>query len=83
MLPGLDARPDKVKLALDKTAYKAGDTLTATLTPPHPGKGLVMVESDRMLFVQALDVKPGTRISILGHDLCGPRMWRRRSSRLA
>ena len=61
---GLDARPDKVKLALDKTAYKAGDTLTATLTPPHPGKGLVMVESDRMLFVQALDVKPGTRISI-------------------
>ncbi|RZA19796.1 MAG: alpha-2-macroglobulin family protein [Lysobacteraceae bacterium] len=61
---GLDARPDKVKLALDKTAYRSGDTLKATLTPPHPGKGLVMVESDRMLFVQAIDVKPGTVIEI-------------------
>ena len=29
---GLDARPDKVKLALDKTAYKAGDVLKVTLT---------------------------------------------------
>ena len=61
---GLDARPDKVKLALDKTAYRAGDTLKATLTPPHAGKGLIMVESDRMLFVQAIDVKPGTVVEI-------------------
>ncbi len=61
---GLDARPDKVKLALDKTAYRAGDTLKATLTPPHAGKGLIMVESDHMLFVQAIDVKPGTVIEI-------------------
>ena len=61
---GLDARPDKVKLALDKTAYRAGDTLKATLTPPHPGKGLLLVESDRMLFVQAIDVKPGTVVEV-------------------
>ncbi|HSD17160.1 MAG TPA: alpha-2-macroglobulin [Thermomonas sp.] len=61
---GLDARPDKVKLALDKTAYRAGDTLKATLTPPHAGKGLLLVESDRMLFVQAIDVKPGTVVEI-------------------
>ncbi|MGV8923339.1 MAG: alpha-2-macroglobulin family protein [Thermomonas sp.] len=61
---GLDARPDKVKIALDKTAYRAGDILKATLTPPHAGKGLVMVESDHMLFVQAVDVKPGTVIEI-------------------
>ena len=27
---GLDARPDKVKLALDKTHYRAGDTLKVT-----------------------------------------------------
>ncbi len=46
---GLDARPDKAKLALDKTGYKAGDTLKVTVTPPHPGKGVLMVESDRML----------------------------------
>ncbi|WP_347247212.1 alpha-2-macroglobulin [Thermomonas sp.] len=61
---GLDARPDKVKLALDKPAYRAGDKLKVTLTPPHAGKGLVMVESDRMLFVQSLDVKPGTVVEI-------------------
>jgi hypothetical protein len=61
---GLDARPDKVKLALDKTAYRAGDTLAVTVTPPHAGKGLLMVESDRMLYVQAIDARPGSRFEI-------------------
>ena len=61
---GLDARPDKVKLALDKTAYKAGDTLKVTLTPPHAGKGVLMVESDRMLYVQAIDAKAGSSFDI-------------------
>jgi uncharacterized protein YfaS (alpha-2-macroglobulin family) len=61
---GLDARPDKVKLSLDKTGYKAGDTMKVTLTPPHAGKGLLMVESDRMLYVQAIDAKPGSTFSI-------------------
>lgn len=61
---GLDARPDKVKLALDKTAYKAGDTLTVTLTPPHPGKGVLMIESDHMLYVQDIEVKPGSSFKI-------------------
>lgn len=61
---GLDARPDKVKLSLDKTSYRAGDTLEVTLTPPHEGRGLVMVESDRMLFVQGVDVKAGTKVEI-------------------
>lgn len=61
---GLDARPDKVKLALDKTAYRAGDTLKVTLTPPHEGKGLLMVESDRMLYVLDIDVKAGSTFEI-------------------
>ncbi|HZH44568.1 MAG TPA: alpha-2-macroglobulin [Lysobacter sp.] len=61
---GLDARPDKVKLALDKTAYRAGDTVKVTVTPPHPGKGLLMVESDRMLYVQAIDAKAGSTFEI-------------------
>ena len=61
---GLDARPDKVKLALDKTAYRAGDTLKLTLTPPHAGNGLVLVESDRLLHVQSLAVKAGTVLEI-------------------
>src|SRR3546814_8463751 len=44
---GLDARPDKVKLSLDKTGYRAGDKLKVTLTPPHAGKGVLLVERDR------------------------------------
>jgi alpha-2-macroglobulin len=54
---GLDARPDKVKLSLDKTGYKAGDTLKATVTPPHAGKGVLLVESDKLLYVHEIDVK--------------------------
>lgn len=61
---GLDARPDKVKLALDKTAYKAGDVLKVTLTPPHAGKGLLMVESDHMLYVQDIEAKAGSTFEI-------------------
>jgi uncharacterized protein YfaS (alpha-2-macroglobulin family) len=61
---GLDARPDKVKLALDKTSYLAGDTLKVTVTPPHPGKALLMVEADRMLYVQEVDVKRGSTFEI-------------------
>ncbi|MCF7220226.1 alpha-2-macroglobulin family protein [Lysobacter sp. TLK-CK17T] len=61
---GLDARPDKVKLSLDKTGYRAGDTLRVTLTPPHEGRGLVMVESDRMLFVKGVEVKSGSTVEV-------------------
>ena len=61
---GLDARPDKVKLALDKTGYKAGDTLKVTLIPPHAGRGVLMVESDRMLYVQDIEAKPGSSFEI-------------------
>ena len=61
---GLDARPDKVKLALDQTAYRAGDTLEVTVTPPHPGKGLLLVETDRLLHVQAIDAEPGSTFRI-------------------
>lgn len=61
---GLDARPDKVKLALDRTAYRAGDTLEVTVTPPHPGRGLLMVETDRLLYVQDIDARPGSTFRI-------------------
>jgi len=61
---GLDARPDKVKLGLDKTGYRAGDTVRVTVTPPHPGKGVVMVETDKMLYVQEIDAKPGSTFDI-------------------
>jgi uncharacterized protein YfaS (alpha-2-macroglobulin family) len=61
---GSDARPDKVKLSLDKAHYRAGDKLRVTLTPPHPGKGLLLVESDRMLYVQDIDAKAGSTFEI-------------------
>jgi uncharacterized protein YfaS (alpha-2-macroglobulin family) len=61
---GMDARPDKVKLALDKTSYRAGDTLKVTVTPPHAGRGLLMVESDKMIYVQDIDAKPGSTFEI-------------------
>ncbi|WP_372013289.1 alpha-2-macroglobulin family protein [Pseudoxanthomonas sp. 10H] len=54
---GPDARPDKVKLALDRTAYRAGDTLKVTVTPPHAGRGVLMVESDRLLYVHDIEVR--------------------------
>ena len=56
---GLDARPDKVKLALDKTGYRAGDKLKVTITPPHAGPGILLVESDHLLHTQAIQAKAG------------------------
>ena len=61
---GLDARPDKVKLSLDKTGYRAGDTLKVTLTSPHDGKGVLMVESDHMLYVKNIEAKAGSVFEI-------------------
>jgi uncharacterized protein YfaS (alpha-2-macroglobulin family) len=56
---GLDARPDKVKLALDKTGYHAGDKLKVTITPPHEGAGILIVESDHLMHTQAIQAKAG------------------------
>jgi alpha-2-macroglobulin len=61
---GVDARPDRIKLALDKTAYQAGDRLTVTITPPHPGPGLLVVESDRLLHSQLIDARPGSQVTL-------------------
>lgn len=61
---GLDARPDKVKLALDKTHYRSGDRLTLTVTPPHEGPGLLLVESDRLIHSVAFDARAGQQIKL-------------------
>ncbi len=61
---GVDARPDKVKLALDKTGYRAGDRLTVTVTPPHEGPGLLLVESDRLIQSLPFDARPGTELKL-------------------
>jgi uncharacterized protein YfaS (alpha-2-macroglobulin family) len=54
---GPDARPDKVKLALDRTGYRAGDTLKVTVTPPHAGRGVLLVESDRLLYAHDIELR--------------------------
>jgi uncharacterized protein YfaS (alpha-2-macroglobulin family) len=61
---GKEARPDKVKLALDKTSYRAGDTLKVTVTPPHPGPGVLLVESDHLLYTRDIDAKAGASFEI-------------------
>ncbi len=61
---GDEARPDKVKLALDKQSYRAGDTLKVTLTPPHNGPGVLIVESDKMLYTRNIDAKAGSTFEI-------------------
>jgi alpha-2-macroglobulin len=61
---GLDARPDKVKVALDKTSYKVGDKVKVTVTPPHAGPGVLIVEGDSLMHTQAIDAKPGATFEI-------------------
>ncbi len=58
------SRPDKVKLALDKPAYAEGDTVKLTIKPPHPGRALVLLESDHLLWQQSIEVKGETTVAI-------------------
>ncbi|HET9031788.1 MAG TPA: alpha-2-macroglobulin [Dokdonella sp.] len=61
---GGEARPDKVKLSLDKESYKAGDTLKVTLTAPHFGPGVLIVESDHMLYTRNIEARAGSTFEI-------------------
>jgi uncharacterized protein YfaS (alpha-2-macroglobulin family) len=61
---GLDARPDKVKLALDKPAYSVGDIARIEITAPYAGPGLLLVESDRLLVSKSIDVRPGSVVEV-------------------
>lgn len=61
---GKEARPDKVKLALDKARYRAGDTMKVTVTPPHDGKGVLLVESDHLLYTRNIDATEGSTFEI-------------------
>ena len=72
---GPDARPDKVKIALDQSGYNAGDTATLTITAPYDGPGVVLVESDRLLYRSNIEVRGSTTVKIpvnadfLRHDV--------------
>ncbi len=50
------ARPDKVQLSLDKPFYGLGDTATVTITPPHAGEAIILVEADSPLWFKKITV---------------------------
>ncbi|MGN6101478.1 MAG: alpha-2-macroglobulin family protein, partial [Devosia sp.] len=51
--------PDKLKVALDKQAYRAGDVAHLKLEPQFAGTALVMVVDDRIVSMQAVEVPAG------------------------
>ncbi len=53
------ARPDKVVLTLDRPAYRPGDVIGLTVTPPHDGEALIMVEGKSPLWVGRRKVSAG------------------------
>ncbi len=61
---GKEARPDKVKLQLDKARYRAGDTMKVTVTPPHDGPGVLLVESNHLLYTRNIEAKAGSTFEI-------------------
>ncbi len=46
------ARPDKVRIQLDKESYSAGEIAKVTLTTPHLGNALIRVEANNILWEQ-------------------------------
>ena len=61
---GLDARPDKVKVSFDADGYKTGDTAVLTLTAPYDGSGLILVESDKVLYRAPIELRGNTTVKI-------------------
>ena len=51
--------PDTLELSLDKPAYKSGDTATLRLVPRAAGTALITVLSNRLVSMQAVEVKEG------------------------
>ena len=51
------ARPDRVALTLDQTAYAPGDVVKVRVQPPHAGEAVIVVESDRPLWSQQLSLE--------------------------
>ncbi|PIE14195.1 MAG: PAN domain-containing protein [Rhodobacterales bacterium] len=54
--------PDTLELSLDKPDYRIGDTATLRMVPRHAGKALVMVMSNRLIAMKAVEVKEGENL---------------------
>jgi uncharacterized protein YfaS (alpha-2-macroglobulin family) len=51
--------PDTLSVALDKAAYRSGETAQLKLDPQFAGTALVMVVDDRIIAMRAVDVPEG------------------------
>ncbi|MBP0483207.1 alpha-2-macroglobulin family protein [Sagittula salina] len=51
--------PDMLELSLDKPAYTEGETATLRMVPRYAGKALVTVLADRVISMQAVEVREG------------------------
>jgi alpha-2-macroglobulin len=61
----LGSRPDRVQLKLDKSGYQPGDTAKLTITPPHDGEALVLVEGGEALYQKRVSVSAkGTTVNV-------------------
>jgi alpha-2-macroglobulin len=56
------ATPDTLELSLDKDAYKPGETATLRIVPRAAGTALVTVLSNRLVAMQAVEVKEGENL---------------------
>ncbi|MGV8833215.1 MAG: MG2 domain-containing protein [Devosia sp.] len=65
--------PDTLQVALDKPAYRVGETAQLKLDPQFAGTALVMVMDNRLIAMQAVDVPAGgTTIGLDVTDDWGP-----------
>ncbi len=65
--------PDTLSVALDKPAYKSGDTAHLKLDPQFAGTALVMVVDDGIIDMKAVDVPAGgTTVDLPVTDAWGP-----------
>ncbi len=49
-------RPDRIGLSLNQQTYAAGDELRVQVRPPTAGKGYLLLESDRLLHREAVQI---------------------------
>ncbi|MEQ1899286.1 MAG: alpha-2-macroglobulin family protein [Devosia sp.] len=65
--------PDTLQVALDKPAYRVGDTATLKLDPQFAGTALVMVVDDRIIDMKAVEVPAeGASVALTVTDDWGP-----------
>ncbi len=65
--------PDTLQVALDKPAYRIGDTAKLRLDPRFPGIALISVIDDRLITMKAVDVpEGGTTVDLPVTDKWGP-----------